>query len=206
MDTIPTAIQLPCVRCVGDGNVSHDIPVITESESESDGHDQGSEADVVCKDNETTVPPLHIEEEIKNEEARAAIRQTCSQLLLSVEEIKMALLQIQYAVHTGALGAAAVETTKRSGRIWNWNNTDVLNERAVHASEFAVDVFDPSNIAEELTLPHGVYDVFEGGCITTNNPDIVDDVDDGSNELSKLAAQYAESGLCEWSLSSAEAK
>ena len=192
METDLPIVEVSCLRCATEEAVCNDIPVSVESESESDGHEESSENDDVSAHTVRTVPPMHVEEEIKNEEARVTVLNTCSQLLLSVEAIKMSLLQLQYSLHAGDLGVPTAETKNPSRRIWGWDHPDVLAEQT---PEFAGNVFDPANIVgEELTLPHGVYDVFEGGCITINS-DVIDDVADVPDDLAQTTGDNAESRL-----------
>ena len=185
------------VKCVRQELIDHDIPVIADSESESDGHDPSSETDPDYHDTARTVPPMHVEEDRLNEQARIVVLETCSLLLSSVESIKMSLLQLQYSLHAGDLGVStAIATKPPSRKIWAWDSPAPLDGRgAAETSVFDVDVFDPSNITDELKLlPHGVYDVFDGGCITTvdtepvlanapHDESVAAETDDATNRL-----------------------
>ena len=147
---------LPGIRRANEDIVDHDIPLSADSESASD-----------CCTPTRSVPPIHLEQEsLKNEEARIVVLETCGLLLTSVESIKLSLLTLQYSLHTGAIGGGKVPAAVSDPRkIWSWDQPTTLDESICNTSEFAVNVFDPSNIiTDELTLlPHGVYDVFDGG-------------------------------------------
>lgn len=191
--------QVPvCIPNTGpvDTCVSHDIEVMVESESASDDadlepdpprdpcvstdathvHTGGDTPDnVKCT---TTVPPIHLEQEVEDENVRNVVLQTCKQLLLKIETVRLSVLHLQYSMHAGGLGVAPVETSDRSKQLWSWNHPGIFATDPVdgvqfpegvftHKSEedeFQIprDVFAPSTL-EELQLPGGIYDVFDIG-------------------------------------------
>ena len=180
---VPCVELLPQVQTDGCDVVCNEIHVCNESESDS-GIDDSIDVqpcvpldrkDVSCADADeycaATVPPMHLEEEKNNEQARVVVLETCAQLLLNVEAIKLSLLQLQYSVHAGDIGTSNTEAKIRSHQLWSWDKRSVETE-VDSSTQFQLNVF-PCNAVEELTLPKGIYDVFEGGCITidTEPPD-----------------------------------
>jgi hypothetical protein len=89
----------------------------------------------------TTVPPINIEHESEEEYTEIVVIETCKQLLLKLEAIRLSVLHLQYSMHAGAVGASVPSTTPETSNVckqlWGWQ----------HAGEFASDV------VERLPIP-----------------------------------------------------
>jgi len=86
--------------------------------------------------------------EDSNQAVRVVMVETCKDLLVKLETVRLSVLHLQYSLHAGALGASAVETTDRSQRLWAWDQGGVFSS-------------DPSG---GVCLHGAVADIFDGGC------------------------------------------
>jgi hypothetical protein len=122
-----------------------------------------------------TLSPENVEEDLY---VRETIRGTCEQLLMKIEAVRLAVLHLQYSVHSGQVASVAVEAKERSQRLWTWDTAGL---------------FQPEVSATgDLCLPGGaVIDIFDGGCnekagnekVGNEKADCIVDVDTSSNVL-----------------------
>jgi hypothetical protein len=161
----------PC----GTGEFFHDVEVlvVSESSSESSVHDNifflpdsiilpsytTISDNVDCSGTNTTTDDTHRSED---EALRLHIRETCEQLLVKLETIRLSVLHLQYSLHAGVVQSGAAETQGRSNKIWNWDNPKADATTTVKGLHFPNDVFS-ANITSELEVPGDIYDVYDFG-------------------------------------------
>jgi hypothetical protein len=75
-----------------------------------------------------TVPPKHVDDEAKDDYVRQEVSDTCAELLVKLETVRLSVLHLQYSLHAGALGAAQLETRDRSSRLWAWDKSSTLSD------------------------------------------------------------------------------
>lgn len=102
-----------------------------------------------------TVPPMHLEEEVEDENARIVVLETCKQLLLKLETVRLSVLHLQYSIHAGALGSAAIEADNRAKQLWSWDKAGVFATEAV--SQFTEGVFKHESVEDAFRLPGSVF-------------------------------------------------
>jgi hypothetical protein len=102
-----------------------------------------------------TVPPMHLEEEVEDENARIVVLETCKQLLLKLEAVRLSVLHLQYSIHAGALGSAAIESDNRAKQLWSWDKAGVFATEAV--SQFTEGVFKHESVEDAFRLPGSVF-------------------------------------------------
>jgi hypothetical protein len=96
------------------------------------------------------------------EEFRLLIRDTCEQLLIKLETVRLSVLHLQYSLHAGAAQSTALQAEERSHNIWNWNSVGPSATTPVKGLHFPSDVFSV-NITSELEVPGDIYDVYDFG-------------------------------------------
>lgn len=129
--------------------------------------------------------PPHVIDDNMDDMAQAVLLDTCTQMLLKLEAIRLSVLHLQYSLHAGNRGATAVEAVDRSNKLWRWNDggafsVDIVDRlQLTRPREEVVVVVDDNHIvdpvverlkrdlllATELLRPDFVYDVFDGGCM-----------------------------------------
>ena len=100
-----------------------------------------------------TTPPLNIENAEKDEFVRNEVLNTCSQLLVMLEAVKLAVLHLQYSLHAGELGPSHVETTDRPNRIWEWGTLPPLGD------DLYKEISDESGLSQDTLTKIQVFGV-----------------------------------------------
>jgi hypothetical protein len=183
---------------LSDGAFSYDgeVAVLAVSESESDEEEccntVSNETSVLpeigCCDTDTSCNSTrdtnatveHIEDDGGDMYTRKVVLDTCTELLLKLETIRLSVLHLQYSLHAGALGSAAVEATDRSQQLWRWGDggffppdiVEHLRLASLRAETSAETTEDPVVVATvstnlqhsqpltaEVLLADGVYDI-----------------------------------------------
>ena len=103
--------------------------------------------------NPATAPPMNIEDADKDDFVRNEVLNTCTELLVKLETVRLSVLHLQYSLHAGALGAAQLETTDRSSRLWAWDKSSPLSDI------FPVESSPGLNISEEAFTGIDVFGV-----------------------------------------------
>ena len=75
-----------------------------------------------------TALPQNIENAEKDELVRNEVLNTCSQLLVMLEDVKLSVLHLQYSLHAGDLRPSYVEEIDRSNRLWAWDTLPPLGD------------------------------------------------------------------------------
>ena len=75
-----------------------------------------------------TVSPQNKEDADKDDEVRQQVLETCTQLLLKLETVRLSVLHLQYSMHAGALASSQIESIDRSSRLWAWDRSSKLGE------------------------------------------------------------------------------
>jgi hypothetical protein len=73
------------------------------------------------------VPSTENKEDAINIHSKKVVLDTCQELLVKLEEIRTSVLHMQYSIHAGALGGAAVENTERAQQLWAWDKGGVFS-------------------------------------------------------------------------------
>ncbi|KAJ1468622.1 hypothetical protein T484DRAFT_1755000 [Baffinella frigidus] len=129
---------------------------------------------------------MHLESEASDEDTRQTIRNTCQDLLLKIETVRMSVLHLQYCMHAGALyidGANTSATTNTSAtnnnnnnnnntttrdrlqNIWGWEHSGVFANNGVEELQLPVHTVKQQPDAtpqQESTIKTNILDVFEG--------------------------------------------
>jgi hypothetical protein len=74
-----------------------------------------------------TIPPTHAGDTLNDCHDKGVLAETCEKLLVKLEEIRTAVLHLQYSLHAGELGAVAANNVERSGQLWAWNQGGVFS-------------------------------------------------------------------------------
>jgi len=92
--------------------------------------------------------PANEPQEPSLNEVRDIVADTCKQLLVKLETVRLSVLHLQYSMHTGDLADDAVAATARSDSLWEW----------AKAGDFSAE------LAHGGRLQGVLDDVFDGGC------------------------------------------
>jgi hypothetical protein len=79
---------------------------------------------------EPAAASTHFEDDLQRDgsSAREVVVNTCRELLVKLEDIRTSVLHLQYSLHAGDIGDAAVESSERAQKLWAWNQGGVFSE------------------------------------------------------------------------------
>lgn len=76
----------------------------------------------------STIPPIQQGLKLDDIHARNVVMETCERMLSKIEEIRTAVLHLQYSLHAGDLGGVATESGERSRQLWAWEKGGLFSE------------------------------------------------------------------------------
>ena len=117
-----------------------------------------------------TVSPQNNEDADKDDDVRKHVLETCTQLLLKLETVRLSVLHLQYSLHAGALVSSQIESIDRSSRLWTWDQSSKLGEVVpvevsdplkIPENEFHIEISDPFNLSDAALSELDVFGVPE---------------------------------------------
>jgi hypothetical protein len=78
---------------------------------------------------EPAAASTYFEDDLKRDSSgRDVVVHTCGELLAKLEDVRLSVLHLQYSLHAGDIGDAAVESSERAQKLWAWNQGGVFSE------------------------------------------------------------------------------
>ena len=97
--------------------------------------------------------PLNEARDPSLKEVRDIVGDTCAQLLVKLETVRLSVLHLQYSMHTGDLADDAAAATARSDSLWEWAKGGDFSAELAHGGR----------------LQGVLDDVFDGGCTASTS-------------------------------------
>ena len=117
-----------------------------------------------------TISPQNKEDADKDEYVRTHVLETCTQLLVKLETVRLSVLHLQYSLHAGGLAASQIESVDRSSRLWAWDQPSQSGEISsagipdppkLSGDDFPIEILDSFNLTDDILSGLDVFGVPE---------------------------------------------